>query len=201
MEVRHFARCCCIHTAGRRWIAAGWWLRGRWQHLPPVGPQVPQDLQETESFLPSFRLPVSSSSSQGHSQHLHKPPFSFAWALLRSAALHPQLVCAEVHNLLFAAERKQLTTGATCDLTAWQSEGYRGKGRLWLRGPGRDEGHLWPHTWVPLLLLLRWVSPICFPGRRAGAAWALWASLTRPSHSLCLPCSCVNEYGRLWFPV
>ena len=201
MEVQHFARCCSIHTAGRRWIAAGWWLRGRWQHLPPVGPQVPQDLQETESFLPSFRLPVASSSSQRHSQHLRKPAFSFAWALLRSASLHPQLVCAEVHNLLFAAERKQLTTGATCDLTAWQSKGYRGKGRLWLRGPGRDEGRLWPHTWVPLSAAPAMSQPRASRGdglARLELCGQVWPG---PSHSLCLPCSCVNEYGRLWFPV
>ena len=81
-EEGYFERCCSIHTASRRWIATGRWLRGRWQHLPLVGPQVPQDLQETESFLPSFTLPVSSPSSQRHSQHLHKPPFSFAWAPL-----------------------------------------------------------------------------------------------------------------------
>ena len=194
-EEGYFERCCSIHTAGRRWTATGRWLRGRWQHLPPVGPQVPQDLQETESFLPSFTLPVSSPSSQRHSQHLRKPPVSFAWAPLRSASLHPQLVCSEIHNLLFVAKRKQLTTGATCDLTAWKSKGYQVKGHLchllsiaW----GDREGikAICDHTPV---FLSRWQdhgrgalhcssyeSAPWFPGRRAGAAWALWASLTRP---------------------
>lgn len=115
-------------------------------------------------------------------------------------------------------KENRFIAGGNCDMIAWRNKGYQVKGHL---------RHLFSVAWgswegiksvcdqTPVFLS-RW------QGHQRGALNCSLNESDRPvppetrlvqlelcgqvwlgpSHfCLCLPCSCVNEYGRLWFPV